>query len=186
MRACACRFSHVGLFATLWTGTCQAPLSTGFSWYEDWSGVPCPPLGDLPNSGIKPRSPALQTDASPSEPPGKPLGDVLLLLSHSVVSDSLQSWTACQASLSIIKSWSLLKLMSTKSVISSNHLIRQRQKTGGNQKLTHIPQFWRRKRQPIPLFLPGKSHGQRSLVGYSLPGWKESDTTKQLSTHTMV
>ena len=110
---------------------------------------------------------------------------VVQLLSHLWL--FVTPWTAaCQASLPFTISESLLKLMSTKSVTSSNHLIRQRQKTGGNQKLTHIPQFWRRKRQPIPLFLPGKSHGQRSLVGYSLPGWKESDTTKQLSTHTMV
>ena len=34
--------------------------------------MPCPPLGDLPNPGIKPRSPALQVDSSPSEPPGEP------------------------------------------------------------------------------------------------------------------
>ena len=37
-----------------------------------WSGLPCPPPGDLPNQGIKPRSPALQADSLPSEPPGKP------------------------------------------------------------------------------------------------------------------
>ena len=37
---------------------------------------------------------------------------------------------------------------------------------------------WTRKRQPTPVFLPGKSHGQRSLVGYSPWGCKESDTTK--------
>ena len=43
---------------------------------------------------------------------------------------------------------------------------------------------WRRKWQPTPGFLPGKSHGQRSLVGYSLWGHKESDTTEQLTTHT--
>ena len=36
--------------------------------------------------------------------------------------------------------------------------------------------------QPTPLFLPEKSHGQRSLVGYSLKGQKESDTTERLST----
>ena len=35
-------------------------------------------------------------------------------------------------------------------------------------------------RQPTPIFLPGKSHGQRSLAGYSLQGHKESDTTEQL------
>ena len=39
---------------------------------------------------------------------------------------------------------------------------------------------WRRKWQPTPIFLPGKSHGQRNLVGYSPWGRKESDTTEQL------
>ena len=39
---------------------------------------------------------------------------------------------------------------------------------------------WRRKWQPTPIFLPGKSHGQRSLVGYTLQGSKESDTTERL------
>ena len=38
---------------------------------EYWSGLPCPAPGDLPNSGIKPRSPTLQADSSPSESPGK-------------------------------------------------------------------------------------------------------------------
>ena len=42
---------------------------------------------------------------------------------------------------------------------------------------------WRRKWQPTPVFLPGESHGQRSLVGYSPQGHKESDTTEQLHTH---
>ena len=37
---------------------------------------------------------------------------------------------------------------------------------------------WRRKWQPTPVLLPGKSHGQRSLVGYSPWGRKESDTTE--------
>ena len=39
---------------------------------------------------------------------------------------------------------------------------------------------WRRKRQPTPVFLPEKSHGQRSQAGYSLEGHKESDMTEQL------
>ena len=39
---------------------------------------------------------------------------------------------------------------------------------------------WRRKWQPTSVFLPGKSHGQRSLVGYSPWGCKESYTTEQL------
>ena len=46
-------FSHVLLFATLWTLDHQAPLSMGFSRQEYWSGLPCPPPGDLPNPGIE-------------------------------------------------------------------------------------------------------------------------------------
>ena len=58
--------------ATPQTAAHQASLSMGFSRQEDWSGLPCPPPGDLPNPGIKLRSPALQVDSLPSEPPGKP------------------------------------------------------------------------------------------------------------------
>ena len=43
---------------------------------------------------------------------------------------------------------------------------------------------WKRKWQPTPvLFLPGKSHGQRSLAGYSPKGCRESDTTERLHYH---
>ena len=49
----------------------QLPLSIGFSRQEYWSGFPFPSLGDLLDSGIEARSPALQTDSLPSEPPGK-------------------------------------------------------------------------------------------------------------------
>ena len=44
---------------------------------------------------------------------------------------------------------------------------------------------WRRAWQPTQVFLPGESHGQRSLAGYSPWGAKESDTTKQLSIYTV-
>ena len=44
----------------------------GILWQEYWSGLPCPSLGNLPDPGIEPRSPALQTDSLPSELPGKP------------------------------------------------------------------------------------------------------------------
>ena len=49
--------------ATIWAVAHQAPLSMGFSRQEYWSGLPCPPLGDLPNPGIEPRSPTLQADS---------------------------------------------------------------------------------------------------------------------------
>ena len=41
--------------------------------------------------------------------------------------------------------------------------------------------LWRRKWQPTPVFLPGKFHGQRILVGYVHGGHKELDTTSQLN-----
>jgi len=63
--------SHVQLFLTQWTVARQAPLSMGFSRQEYWSGLPCPPPGDLPDPGIKLRSPTLQADSLPSEPPGR-------------------------------------------------------------------------------------------------------------------
>ena len=64
--------SPVRLFVTPRTVACQASPSLGFSKQEYWSGLPFPSPGDLPDPGIEPRSPALQADALPSEPPGKP------------------------------------------------------------------------------------------------------------------
>ena len=62
--------------ATQRTVTYQAPRSMGFSRQEYWSELPFPSPGDLPNPGIEPGSPALQTDALPSEPLGKPCMDL--------------------------------------------------------------------------------------------------------------
>ena len=56
------------LLVTPWT-----TQSMEFSRPESWSGLPCPPPGDLPNPGIEPRSPSLQEDSLPAEPPGKPI-----------------------------------------------------------------------------------------------------------------
>ena len=55
-------------FVTLWTVAHQAPL-VGL---EYWNGLPCPPPRDLSDPGIKPRSPPLQVNSLPSEPPWKP------------------------------------------------------------------------------------------------------------------
>ena len=46
-------FSRVWFFATLWTVALQAPLSMELSRQEYWSGLPCPPPGDLPDLGIE-------------------------------------------------------------------------------------------------------------------------------------
>ena len=56
---CVCalsHFSHVRLFATLWTLAHQATLSMGFCRQQYWSGLPCPPPWDLADPGIEPSS----------------------------------------------------------------------------------------------------------------------------------
>ena len=55
-------------FETPWTVACRAPLFMDLTRQEYWSGLPFPSPGGLPNRGIEPRSPALQADASTSEP----------------------------------------------------------------------------------------------------------------------
>ena len=64
----------VRLFVTPWPVAYQAPPSMEFSRQEYWTELPFPSPGDLPDLGIEPKSPALQADALPSEPPGKPDG----------------------------------------------------------------------------------------------------------------
>ena len=56
---------------------------------------------------------------------------------------------------------------------------RRHKKLGFHPWIWKIP--WRRAQQSTPVFLPGESHGQRSLEGYSPWGHKESDTTEHLS-----
>ena len=81
--------SRVRFFVTPWTVAHQAPLSMGFPRQEYWNELSFLSPGDLPDTGVKPGSPALQVDSLPSEPPGKPpvvsnmlLLLLLLLLSH--------------------------------------------------------------------------------------------------------
>ena len=65
---------HLSLVAQ-WCLTLCHPMDcspSGSSRQEYWSGLPSPPPGDLPNPGIEPRSPTLQVDSLPSEPPVKP------------------------------------------------------------------------------------------------------------------
>ena len=59
----------------------------------------------------------------------------------------------------------------------------RRRRHGFNPWVGEIP--WRRKWQPTPVFLAGKFHGQRSPMGYSPLGHKESDPTKRLNTHAL-
>ena len=69
---CVYVLSRVQLFATPWTVAHQAPLSMEFFKQEYWSGLPFPTLGDVPNLGIKPESPALAGDSLPLRHLGSP------------------------------------------------------------------------------------------------------------------
>ena len=85
-------FSSVRLFATLWTVAHQVPLSMGFSRQESWSELPCPPPGDLPDSGTEPlflMPPILVGGLLPLVPPGKSL--CLFYVSANELADSLPS-----------------------------------------------------------------------------------------------
>ena len=67
-----CVLSHVRLFATPWAVAHQAPLSMGFSRQEDWSGLPFPSPGALPNLGTELVFPALAGSFFTPDPPGNP------------------------------------------------------------------------------------------------------------------
>ena len=77
-KVCVCMlscFSHVWLFATLWTVACQVPLSMEFSRQEYWRGLSCPPPGDLPDPRIGTEFLCLlhwQAGSLPLAPPEKP------------------------------------------------------------------------------------------------------------------
>ena len=101
-----------------------------FSRQKSWSGLPFPPPGDLPNSGIKPGSSALQADSLLTELQGKP-------------------YSTGYSSINVL----------------------------------HSLGAWRRQWHPTQVLLPGKSHGQRSPVGFSPWGREESNTTEWLHFH---
>ena len=72
---CVCvpsHFSHVQLFVSLWPIAHQAPLFLGIPRQEHWSGLPCPPPGDLPNPRIEPRPLCLLQWQAGSLPPAPP------------------------------------------------------------------------------------------------------------------
>ena len=73
---CVCVFSCIWFFVTPWTVAHQAPLFMEFSRQEQQSGLPCPPLGDLPDPGVEPAflmSPGLTGWFFTTAPPGEPM-----------------------------------------------------------------------------------------------------------------
>ena len=105
--------------ASTWTVAHQAPLSMGFSRLEYWSGLPCPPPGDLPDPGIKLGSPALQADSLLSEPPGKPTSEgglpdntgLLMRFEFRIISESFFSVSVSRlADIWVVSSVALLSI----------------------------------------------------------------------------
>ena len=98
-----CVLSHSVMSSSLWPHGLQPArllCSWGFSRQEYWSGLPCPPPGDLPNPGIEPRSPALQADSWPSELPGRSkntrVGSLSLLQGNFLTQESNQGLLPCR------------------------------------------------------------------------------------------
>ena len=155
--------SRVRLLATPWTAAYQASPPMGFSRQEYWSGLPLPSLKgelDLPFKTI-----ALVW-----------VGCVLCLFITLYDKQPLTAKMHLATSLSgISRAWDYIEASLVALMVK------------------HLPAMWEtqvqflgwedpleKKWQSTPVFLPGKSHGWRSLVGYSPCGSKESDTTEWL------
>ena len=177
-------FSHAQLFATLCTVARQVPLSVGFSRQEYWSGLPCPPPGDLPDSGVDPTSPvapALLVDSLPVSHQGSPsslltpiqtIYQRIFFFFWSVGDNSEKAMASHSSTLA----WKIPRAEDP-GRLQSMGLLRV-----GHDGATSLSLFtfmhWRRKWQPTPVFLPGGSQGWGSLVGCHLWGRTESDMTE--------
>ena len=101
---------RVQLFVTPWTVTCQSSLSMGFPRQEYWSGLPCPPPGDLPDPGIEPASlvfPALQANSLPLSHLGEGNGNLLRYSCLENPMDGRAWWAAVHG---VTKSWTQLSI----------------------------------------------------------------------------
>ena len=210
---------------------CQAPLSMGFSRQEYCSGLPFPSPGDLPNPGIKPGSPVLQTDSLLTELWGKPfclskrlcqsdcltphiwivhilanIGYYLCLKMFDKLMDRICIWLFTLWFFNCKQAWSCFflpfKSFFYKLIFQIPTPVLLPGKSHGWRSLVGCSPWgceqsdmtewlhfyfslslftfmhWRRKWQPTPVFLPGESQGQGSLVGCHLWGRTESDMTE--------
>ena len=143
-------FSCVWLFVTPWTVAHQAPLSKGFSRQGYWSGLLCPPPGYVPNQGIEPMSLTCnlhwQADSLPLVSTGKPhlyktVANIIIILISIILLHAVYGGSDGKESAC------------------------QCRRLGFYPWVRKIP--WRKEWLPTPVFLPGKPHKYRSLVGYS-------------------
>ena len=148
--------SRVWLFVTPWMAAYQAPQSMGFPRQEYWSGLPFPSPGDLPNPGIEPGSPALQTDALPSKPDWGLTFWVQIL--GSPVCQVCEFW--CKH-FPFFKSWCTTKMASLMAQMVKN--------LPGQCRRPRFdpPGSWRSSGEGNGYPLQYSCHGQSSLVGYS-------------------
>ena len=162
-------FSSVWLFLTLWTVVCQAPLCLGFSRQEYWSGLPCPPPGDIPDPGVRPESltsPALAsrffTTSATWEAPYK---DIQVYI-YTVELPFATTWMDLEGIMrSKISDTEEDRYCRLPTWLSRKESICQCRRHRFDLWVRKMP--CRKKWQLTPVFLPGKSHGQRSLVGYN-------------------
>ena len=116
MRSC---FGLVLFFITSWTVAHQAPLSMGFSRREYSTGLPFPPSRGLPNTGIEPRSPTLQVDSLPSEPPGNTTREAQFTIYRGLILRLFTKHSEIPSSLPYLELWLSLRDV-TRSVYASN------------------------------------------------------------------
>ena len=107
-----CVLSHSGMSDSLRPGGLQSArllCPWEFSKQEYWRGLLCPPPGNLPNPGIKPRSPAFQADSLSTEPPGKPkntgVGSRSLLQGIFLTQESNRGFLHCRRVLYQLSCW---------------------------------------------------------------------------------
>ena len=170
-------FSHVQLFVTPWTIACQAPLSMGFSGQEYWSGLSCPPPGDLPDPGMEPMSLCvscigrwvLYHECQLGSPVGaRPVQKNPL--KRIQMSNSERSFNLNDCSRDGKMYMDFIYVSHTvKNLLQCR---RHRFNPWAGKML------WRIERLPTPVFLPGEFKGQRNLVGHSPWGHKEPSTTE--------
>ena len=154
---------------------CKAPLFMGFPRQEYWSRLPYPPPGDLPDPDIKPAplmSPALAGSFLALVPPEKPINSyaisIILQILDRIHPGDLPNpgiepgLPHCRQTLYHLS-------------YQGSHLPNRRYESHRfNPWVWKVP--WRKAWQPTPVFLPGESHGHRSLSGYSPWGHTKSWT----------
>ena len=128
----------------------------GFSRQEYGGGLRCPPPGNFPNPGITPSSLSSLALSGRFFTTSAPWETHIFSLPYAFLGGTNGKEPACQ--------------------------FKRCKRPRFDLWVTKIP--WRREWQPTPVFLPGEFHGQRSLVGYTPWGHKESDTTWVINTHT--